>query len=348
MGQIEESKRGMNMSPLFFLTVAIVISLLASVCNLVIANYKEVVIYDDGESQAVTTFSTTVEELLDEQRIKIYEGDEITPQPSTKIKKDQDITIKRAVSVFVTIDSEEHEIMTSARTVEEMLKQADIERNDKDIISVDLLEPITPDMHINVIRVVEKQETETKKVPFKTIKRENYTMKSGETRVVQEGADGEKKENYLVVLHDGVENSRTLVSEETTVSPVAKIVEYGTSGVYTTSGGAVIKYKKVLNMRATAYDLSYESCGKTPDHPQYGVTYTGIKAEYGVVAVDPNTIPLRSKLYIEAADSSWVYGEAVAGDIGGMVKGDIVDLFYPDEEFVKKFGIRSVKVYILE
>ncbi len=348
MGQIKESKRGIYINPLFFLVAAIVISLLASVCNIVIANYKEVMIYDDGESQAVTTFSTTVEELLDEKNIEIYEGDHITPQPNTKLEKYQDITIKRAVPVFVTIDSEEREIMTSASTVEGMLQQAEIQKNDEDLISVDLLDPITPGMHINVIRVVGKQEIETKQVSFETIKRDNYNMKEGETKVIQEGTDGQKREQYLVVLHDGEEKSRTLVSEETIVAPVAKIVEYGTSGVYTTSGGEVINYKKALNMRATAYDLSYESCGKNPDHPQYGITYTGMKAKYGVVAVDPKTIPLYSKLYIEAADGSWVYGEAVAGDIGGLVKRDIIDLFYPDEEYVKKFGIRPVKVYILE
>jgi len=43
----------------------------------------------------------------------------------------------------------------------------------------------------------------------------------------------------------------------------------------------VPKHKKVMYLTATAYDLSYESCGKTRDHPEYGITYTGTRAKLG-------------------------------------------------------------------
>jgi 3D (Asp-Asp-Asp) domain-containing protein len=45
---------------------------------------------------------------------------------------------------------------------------------------------------------------------------------------------------------------------------------------------------------------------------------------YGIVAVDPAIIPLGTRMYIPG------YGEAVAADTGGAVKGYIIDLGYPD------------------
>ena len=42
----------------------------------------------------------------------------------------------------------------------------------------------------------------------------------------------------------------------------------------------------------------------------------------GVVAVDPSVIPLGTKLYIPG------YGNGVAADVGGGIKGDIIDLWY--------------------
>ena len=111
---------------------------------------------------------------------------------------------------------------------------------------------------------------------------------------------------------------------------------------------------KKLNMRATAYDLSYESCKKDRDHPEYGITYSGRKAVLGcTVAVDPETIPLDSELYIVfPKEYSHLNGVYVAEDIGSAVKGDIIDIFFGEDKVgekviaqkVKEFGARKVEV----
>lgn len=112
-----------------------------------------------------------------------------------------------------------------------------------------------------------------------------------------------------------------------------------------------------LNMRATAYDLSYESCKKNRDHPEYGITYSGKRAVFGqTVAVDPETIPLGSQLYIVFPKKySNLNGIYYAEDIGSAVKGDIIDIFLGEDKVgesiiakeVKEFGVRSVEVYVL-
>ncbi|MBO5487341.1 MAG: 3D domain-containing protein, partial [Eubacterium sp.] len=58
-------------------------------------------------------------------------------------------------------------------------------------------------------------------------------------------------------------------------------------------------------------------------------------------------IPLGTKLYIETPDGSIVYGEAVAGDTGGAIKGNKIDLFMDSRSECMAFGRRKVNVYIL-
>ena len=131
------------------------------------------------------------------------------------------------------------------------------------------------------------------------------------------------------------------------VEPVTEIIEKGDGRLLVASRGNM-RFKKSMTMTSTAYDLSVESCGKTPDHPEYGITYSGTRAKKGTVAVDPSVIPLGTRLYIESLDGRSDYGFAVAEDTGSAVKGNIIDLFMESEADVAAYGKRKVRVYILE
>lgn len=96
-----------------------------------------------------------------------------------------------------------------------------------------------------------------------------------------------------------------------------------------------IKIVSLGEFRYTYYDNCILCCGKTDK-----ITYTGVKADSTrTVAVDKNVIPLGSYLYIEGI------GIRRAEDIGGLVKGKLIDIY------VDKHEIRSLeggKVYLLE
>jgi len=108
---------------------------------------------------------------------------------------------------------------------------------------------------------------------------------------------------------------------------------------------------EMIKMRATAYDLSEESCAKSPSHPEYGITKSGERVIYKTtVAVDPTRIPLGSVLYIEFPKKySYMNGIYVAMDTGSAVKKDIIDIYVGEHEpeLCSEFGAQKVKVYIM-
>lgn len=119
-------------------------------------------------------------------------------------------------------------------------------------------------------------------------------------------------------------------------------------GVITTDAGKEIKYKKVIDVYATAYCACKSCCGKSPSHPAYGVTAMGTKAAHGTVAVDPRVISLGSKLYIEGIGSTYDYGYSQALDTGRAIKGNKIDLYFESHSEALKWGKKKVRVYILD
>jgi len=73
-----------------------------------------------------------------------------------------------------------------------------------------------------------------------------------------------------------------------------------------------------------------------------GITATGLRARKGIIAVDPRLIPLGTKLYIEG------YGQAIAADTGGWIKGDRVDLCFDSLEECYRYGRRKIYIYLVE
>jgi len=73
-----------------------------------------------------------------------------------------------------------------------------------------------------------------------------------------------------------------------------------------------------------------------------GITATGLRARKGIVAVDPRVIRLGTRLYIEG------YGVAIAGDTGGWIKGNRVDLCFDTLEECFRYGRRKIYVYLVE
>jgi 3D (Asp-Asp-Asp) domain-containing protein len=70
-----------------------------------------------------------------------------------------------------------------------------------------------------------------------------------------------------------------------------------------------------------------------------GETKSGVQAGHGRIAVDPDTVPLGARLFIEG------YGEAIAVDAGSEIKGRELDLWFSDYETCINYGRRQVRVW---
>ena len=208
-------------------------------------------------------------------------------------------------------------------------------------------ETIAKNSKIEVYDVKDIVETKKEAIPHENIVRKNKNLDIGTENVIEKGENGLKEIHISKRYVNGELTEEKVVEEKVINEPVANVIEKGVRDrvVVTSRGNA--DYKKVLTMSASAYDLSFASCGKNPEDKYYGITASGTKARPGAVAVDPNVIPLGTKLYIESLDGRPDYGFATAEDTGGAIKGNRIDLFFHSKSDVSRFGRRKVKVYIL-
>lgn len=145
-------------------------------------------------------------------------------------------------------------------------------------------------------------------------------------------------------LAEVVENSRdvnttdeepvaeTQAVEVSTIEEVQPVEEIPENVIETSRG--LVPYTQMYGMEATAY--------LPTDGSPEGITAMGIPATYGIVAVDPDVIPLGSRVYIPG------YGEALAADTGGAIYGYRIDLCMESYNEAMEFGRRNVTVFVLK
>jgi 3D (Asp-Asp-Asp) domain-containing protein len=177
-----------------------------------------------------------------------------------------------------------------------------------------------------------KLETKTVAVPKDTTVKNDPEIEAGEEVVEEEGKDGKKTIVTSISFYEGKEYSREIVSQEV-IPAIDKVVKKGTKIVWKnliTPQGEV-RYWKKMRVYATHYDSRCPGCNET--------TATGLKAGKGVIAVDPSVIRLGSKIYIPE------YGQAIAGDTGGAIKGNIIDLGFDDAR-TSGWRARFIDIYL--
>lgn len=94
----------------------------------------------------------------------------------------------------------------------------------------------------------------------------------------------------------------------------------------------------------THYCICEKCCGKTPDHPAYGITKSGRKAWPWIsVAVDESVIPLGSEVIIDYGGGNIKH--YMADDTGSAIKGNRIDVCVNDHQTALGLGIKTGKVY---
>lgn len=111
---------------------------------------------------------------------------------------------------------------------------------------------------------------------------------------------------------------------------------------------AIKEQYEPVAVTATGYYAGPQSTGKDPSHPEYGITYSGIKVvrdrdALSTIAADIEVFPLGTILYIPG------YGYGVVADTGSAVKGMIIDLYFETiEDVYNEWGKKDLDVYVIE
>lgn len=200
-------------------------------------------------------------------------------------------------------------------------------------------------------------ETVSEETAYQTVRKTDYTLSKGETRVERAGVKGHRDVTYEVVYADGVFVSRQAVSASAG-NAVDEIVRVGTlvkeaqpgdtiasvvtnadgSGYLLLASGDSLHFTGSMDVRCTAYTSGERGVGTR--------TYTGTAVHVGVVAVDKSVIPLGTTMFIASDDGVYTYGMGHAEDTG--VRGKSVDLYMDTLAACKQFGMRGGTAYFLD
>ncbi|SFS79836.1 3D domain-containing protein [Marininema halotolerans] len=333
------------MKKTLFIAVGVIAILLLSGTAVGYAMKKEVTItFSDKEEKLHTSvLNGTLSDALKQEG---YDPAKLKKQyqPSQKwdspiVKDETNIQLACNCSVSLKVGGEkDKKLRTTEPTVGDFLKEQKVQVDKNDQMNAALDQKITNDLAIVIDKIEKRVQKKVEPIAYEVKKKKDDDLPKGEKKVTKEGKKGKSIYQVTAIYKNGkaMVTDKKLVDK---VDPVTEVVMVGSADLTADKGGtelssgsriAGLKYKRTMAAETTGYTASGNR------------TATGTVPHRGTVAVDPNVIPLGTKLYIPG------YGQAVAEDTGGAVKGHIIDLFFNSREEAIQWGRRNVTAYILE
>ncbi|MGN6442997.1 MAG: transglycosylase family protein [Arthrobacter sp.] len=189
---------------------------------------KEVKVSLDGAEKTVNTTAQDVEDLVTE--LGVASASSVSaPKDATLSLAGSYVSISTPKTVSIVADGKVNTATTTAPTVGKVLEDSGVTLGANDRSSQPANANVVNNMVIKVSRVDTSQTAVTSEdVPFETVTAESADMLKGEKEVTQAGSAGKLERTFKLVLVDGREASRTLVSENVAVQPVTEKVTVGT------------------------------------------------------------------------------------------------------------------------
>ncbi|MHA7289296.1 ubiquitin-like domain-containing protein [Arthrobacter sp. MDT3-24] len=189
---------------------------------------KAVKVSLDGSEKTINTTAPDVAGLVTELGVASSSSVSV-PKDAQLAVAGSFVSISTPKSVSIVADGKASTATTTAGTVAQVLEDAGITLGVDDRTSQPGNAHVVNNMVVKVSRVDTSQTAATTEdVAFDSMTTESAELLKGEKEVTQAGVAGKVDKSFKLVMVDGREASRTLVSETVSVQPVTEKVTVGT------------------------------------------------------------------------------------------------------------------------
>src|SRR5690625_1144731 len=195
--------------------------------DVVVRTGDQITITTDGEQRTIWTTALTAEEALT-QLIGSGRDASLEASRSSDGRTELDLPLITDGTVTIVVDDEERSVdVEGSATLQQVLRKAEITLGSQDetIVTVDADgAPV-----VTIVRHTTETRTETSAIEHDSVQRETDELYEDQSRVAQEGSDGERTITYQDHLVDGEVTDSKVLSNEVTTDPVDRVVEVGTA-----------------------------------------------------------------------------------------------------------------------
>lgn len=280
-----------------------------------------------------------------------YHSDLLTALPDDSAR-DMQLILTPGQHITVQHGDELYTVESRKETVANLLRRCKVTCGEDEMVALDIS---GEDTTITVSKLLYYLRDVPVPTDYRTERVPNPIMDKGTEEVIQEGVPGIVIETYRDTYRKGQLSGSTLLNT-TDDTAITEIIQYGTrvrdvdrndrikEVVYNEDGvGGYLLFESGDTMTFSRVDTNSTTA-------YYGgtKTATGHATGIGVIAVDPKVYPYGTRMFIQTASGSKVYGVGTAYDCGGAVKGHIVDVWFPTKADCYSWGRRNCICYILD
>jgi len=182
----------------------------------------------DGTPRMYWTTELTVDSALTALGIRA-DGARLSASRSQPLgRAGLDVVVSHPKRVTVVADGHTLDLTTTAVTVKDLLTEAGVTPRSQDRLSALPTAPVVDGLVVALTRIDRRQVTVTETVPPPVVQQPSAQLVTGQQHVLTAGKAGSRVATYTVVLADGKQADRSLVSAISSTPPVARIVQVGT------------------------------------------------------------------------------------------------------------------------
>ncbi|WP_284140712.1 MULTISPECIES: G5 and 3D domain-containing protein [unclassified Virgibacillus] len=303
---------------------------------------NKVILTIDGNKEEYYTLADSIEDFFQENNLTISTHDAVSHEKEAALKNGMEINVTKAFQVTINDGGKEKQVWATGGSIKQLLDNHNITYNadSNDKINVALDKKVQKDTTVNIVRVTKETVEETEAIPYETEKKKDSSLEKGKTRILSKGEEGELLKKFEVTKENGKEVGRKLLEKQVKSESKNRVVAVGTKEPkpnLTTLSSDSSGGGKTFYVTASAFTAKCSGCS--------GYTTTGLNLKANpnmkVIAVDPSVIPLGKRVWVEG------YGEAIAGDTGGSIVGKRIDVHVATKSQAYSWGVRKVKIKIL-